>query len=277
MSKEIYWDKALIKSKIAFKSNGLFPLSTLDITSNIYDGDDFIIRELDISKFKNKDLIGPKSNPFEPWEKILEIDSIGKNHHIILNKYPVQLGHILLITNTWKSQSDWLEKNDWEAIKEVNNDTTGLWFFNSGPLAGASQPHRHFQLLRRDINEINCPREKWFLNFNNNPDLHKKFLSNIIIKKFSKSSLSNENIYEAYLELSERLGIGNPKKDKIPKQPYNILLTNKWMVLIKRKTDNLAGISINALGFAGYILVTKRSNISYLKKYGPENLLIKFM
>ena len=40
---------------------------------------------------------------------------------------------------------------DWRAIQQVNKDTSGLWFFNSSPIAGASQPHRHFQLLRRDL------------------------------------------------------------------------------------------------------------------------------
>ena len=276
MLKENYWDKALIKTGISIKSKSLFPLNTLDITTNIYDGDDFVIRELDISKFKKDKVIGPKINPFKPWEKNLDIDSVGKNHHLILNKYPVQLGHLLLITNTWKSQSGWLERSDWEAIKAVNNDTTGLWFFNSGPLAGASQPHRHFQLLRRDINEINCPREKWFLNFSKSNNLDKRFLNNIFLKKF-KSTLSNENIYETYLELSERSGIGSPKKDMTPKHPYNFLLTNKWIALIRRKTDNLYGISINALGYAGYLLITNRSKISYLRKYGPEDLLIKFL
>ena len=56
-----------------------------------------------------------------------------------------------------------------------------------------------------------------------------------------------------------------------------MIFTNKWMLLIKRKTDNLYGISINALGFAGYILVTEKSNIRHLKKIGPEKLLENFL
>ena len=154
MKKEIYWEKALQKTKISINSKSLFPLNTTDITKKLYKGNDFVIRELDITKFKKSTLIGPKINPFRPWDNILEIDSIGKYHQLILNKYPVQLGHILLITNEWKEQNGWIDIKDWEAIKEVNKDTTGLWFFNSGPLAGASQPHRHIQLLRRDPSEL---------------------------------------------------------------------------------------------------------------------------
>ena len=276
MKKEIYWEKALQKTKISISSKSLFPLKTNDITSNLYKGNDFIIRELDISKFKKNNLIGPKYNPFKPWDKILEIDPIGNYHQLILNKYPVQLGHILLITNDWKEQNGWIDLKDWEAIKKVNKDTTGLWFFNSGPLAGASQPHRHIQLLRRSPSEQSCPREKWILDFCSGNNRNERFCRNIIINKFSKS-LNEEDLYEIYKGLIIKLGVGDPKKDKKPIYPYNLIFTNSWMVLIKRKTDNLYGISVNALGFAGYILVTKNSNMTYLKKYGPEKLLENFL
>ena len=276
MKKEIYWEKALQKTKISINSKSLFPLNTTDITKKLYKGNDFVIRELDITKFKKSTLIGPKINPFRPWDNILEIDSIGKYHQLILNKYPVQLGHILLITNEWKEQNGWIDIKDWEAIKEVNDDTTGLWFFNSGPLAGASQPHRHFQLLRRDPSELSCPREKWILDFDNVNYKNKRFYKNIILKKFSKT-LNKENIYEIYKDLSYKLGLGEPETDKKPKYPYNLIFTNQWIILIKRKTDNLHGISMNALGFAGYILVTEKSDINYLKKFGPEKLLENFL
>ena len=276
MRKEIYWEKALQKTKISINSKSLFPLQTTDITKNLYRGNDFIIRELDITKFKKNTLIGPKINPFKPWDKILEIDSIGNGHQLILNKYPVQLGHVLLITNEWKEQNGWLDIKDWEAIKEVNKDTSGLWFFNSGPLAGASQPHRHIQLLRRDPSELSCPREKWILALNNLNYKNEKFSKNIILKKFSKS-LNEENIHEIYKDLSYNLGLGDPRNDKKPKYPYNLIFTDRWMIIIKRKTDNLFGISINALGFAGYILVTENSDIKYLRELGPEKLLEDFL
>ena len=56
-----------------------------------------------------------------------------------------------------------------------------------------------------------------------------------------------------------------------------MILTNHWMLLIKRKTDNLFGISVNALGYAGYLLVTEKSDLNYLKKYGPEKFIEKFL
>ena len=276
MRSEKYWVKALDQTNLSITNNGLFPLKTTVVTSEYYNKNDFIIRELDTSRFKKKNSYGPNQNPFNPWDKILEVDKIGTNHQLILNKYPVQKGHILLITNTWKPQDGWLDISDWIAIQMVNEDTSGLWFFNSSPIAGASQPHRHFQLLRRDYGEIICPREKWFLDFENNNDQDSKLKKNAVVSKFN--FLDNSiNIYNLYLELSKKIGLGNPIDDEKPRFPHNILITNNWIAIIKRKYDHVHGFSVNGLGFAGYLLVTEKSNINYLKKYGPEKLLENFV
>ena len=276
MRKEIYWKKALDQTLLSIDNKSLCPLKTDIITRDLYQKNDFIIRRLDTSKFNKKKFYGPRQNPFCPWEKILEIDKIGNYHQLILNKYPVQKGHILLITNTWKPQNGWLDNNDWTAIQKVNKDTSGLWFFNSSPIAGASQPHRHFQLLRRSKDEISCPREKWFLDMKSDTNSVCKLKKNIIISKFNFLENST-SLFELYLELANKLGLGDPINDDKPKYPYNILMTNKWIAIIKRRYDHLHGFSINGLGFAGYLLVTDESDINYLRKYGPEKLLESFV
>ena len=276
MSFEIYWKKALVQTRLSLDDKSLCPLKTDVITRDLYKKNDFIIRRLDTSKFNKKKIYGPKQNPFCPWEKILEIDKIGDNHQLILNKYPVAKGHILLITNSWKPQNGWLDINDWKAMQKVNQDTSGLWFFNSSPIAGASQPHRHFQLLRRSKDEISCPREKWFLEMKLNKHADSKLKKNIIVSKFN--FLDNSiYLFELYLDLCEKLGLGDPRSDRKPRYPYNLLITNNWIAIIKRKYDHIHGFSINSLGFAGYLLVTEKSDVNYLKKFGPEKLLESFV
>ena len=277
MGLEIYWKKALDKTRLSIDDQSLYPLKTELITKDLYQKNDFIIRKLDTSKFKKHKIIyGPKQNPFCPWEKKLEIDKIGDKHQLILNKYPVQKGHILLITNNWKPQNGWLDINDWRAIQKVNKDTSGLWFFNSSPIAGASQPHRHFQLLRRSKDEISCPREEWFLKMKFDRDSDSKLKKSMIVSEFD--FLKNSTyIFELYLELCEKLGLGDPVTDMEPRHPYNLLITNKWIAIIKRSYDHIHGFSINGLGFAGYLMVTEKSDINYLKQIGPEKLLESFV
>ena len=276
MSLETYWKKALHQTQLSINDESLYPLKTRIITSDLYQNNDFIIRKLDTLNFNKERIYGPKQNPFCPWDKILEIDKIDDDHQLILNKYPVQKGHILLITNNWKPQNGWLDINDWKAIQQVNKDTSGLWFFNSSPIAGASQPHRHFQLLRRSKDEISCPREKWFLEMKLDKDRDSKLKKNIIVSKFNflENSIS---LYELYLELCMKLGLGDTISDLKPRYPYNLLITNKWIAIIKRSNDHIHGFSINGLGFAGYLLVTEKSDINYLKKFGPEKLLESFV
>ena len=111
---------------------------------------------------------------------------------------------------------------------------------------------------------------------NSYQDLDSKLKKNIIVSKFN--FLENSSfLFEFYLELCRKLGIGDPNSDKKPIYPYNILITNKWIAIIKRKKDHIHGFSINGLGFAGYLLVTETSNINYLKKFGPEKLLESFV
>ena len=276
MIREKYWEKALEQTNLSINKNSLYPLETKVVTREFYEKNDFIIRKLDTSKFKKKIYYGPNQNPFNPWEKILEIERIGNNHQLILNKYPVQKGHILLITNSWKPQNGWLDINDWVAIQKVNKDTSGLWFFNSSPIAGASQPHRHIQLLRRSHGEISCPREKWFLNLEISNDNETKLKKSIVVSQFNFLEDSSY-IYNLYLELTKKIGLGDPVNDEKPRYPYNILITNNWIAIIRRKFDHLHGFSINGLGFAGYLLITNKSDINYLKNYGPEKLLENFV
>ena len=111
---------------------------------------------------------------------------------------------------------------------------------------------------------------------NSYQDINSKLKKNIIVSKFNFLENSS-SLFEFYLELCKKLGLGDPISDKKPIHPYNILITNRWIAIIKRKNDHIHGFSINGLGFAGYLLVTEKSNINYLKKFGPEKLLENFV
>jgi ATP adenylyltransferase len=54
---------------------------------------------------------------------------------------------------------------------------------------------------------------------------------------------------------------------------YNLLLTRRWMLLTPRVAESYAGISVNALGFAGCLLVHDRQQLALLKHVGPMTVL----
>ena len=71
----------------------------------------------------------------------------------------------------------------------------------------------------------------------------------------------------------DEMKLGDFDINSKPLKPYNLLITSEWIALIVRKTDRSNGFSINALGFAGYFLGTKKSDVDQLIKFGPEQIL----
>ena len=276
MTAEQFLDHVLQRSESAKKSGALVPLAT---SVEKLDGDTgcrFDLRHLTGAKPRHLKPAGPKPNPFRPWDPRLEVAPVGANHILILNKYPVQIGHLLLITREWAPQLGWLNHQDWTAVSAVNDQIQGLWFFNCGPVAGASQPHRHLQLLPRQPSEPICPRDAWFsarLTSQGKP-LEKDRLGNsCVVAPITARGINANKLHSTYLELCQRAGIGQPETDRVPRQAYNLLIGQRWMALILRARDGVHGFSVNALGFAGYLLSTDESDRDWLVAHGPDALL----
>ena len=281
MKTETYWTRALEQSERALKSGALVPLSTSLERISSSPENIFELRTLESRLPKHLKREGPKPNPFQPWDAQLEVARLNTGHAVILNKYPVQRGHMLLITDEWAAQEGWLRLADWTAFVHIDQDTSGLWFFNSGPIAGASQPHRHLQLLPRSKDETSCPRDLWFQNRlvsqgTNASSSDPLWNGCSVISRLSHRKDPDEqaqDLYKGYLSLSEQLGLGHPSYDQQPRSFYNLLLTPHWMAIVRRRREGAAGFSINALGFAGYLLATEKSDVRWLKSHGPEALL----
>ncbi|MDO6351773.1 DUF4922 domain-containing protein [Synechococcus sp. YX-04-1] len=258
----------------ASASGALVPLDTT-LTHLMGDGGSrFELRHLLSATPKHLRASGPKPNPFLPWDQRLEVDRIGDSHVVILNKYPVQTSHMLLITQDWQPQTGWLSMEDWRSLARIDATTTGLWFFNSGPDAGASQPHRHLQLLPRAAGERICARDDWFRRCAQNTTMSAQdpLLRSSRVAAIS-STLTGETLQELYLALADDLGLGHPTTDDCPRGAYNLLLSRQWMAIVRRRREGIRGFSVNALGFAGSLLSTDASDRQWIQRSGPEALL----
>jgi len=276
MAEQRLWKAALGRSDEAEQCGALKPLKTEIVSLGSW-ASQFECRRLQSRLPRHLQPAGPKPNPFRPWDPNLEVEGVGRGHMLILNKYPVQRGHMLLITRQWAAQTGWLNEEDWQAVQSVDQDTTGLWFFNSGPLAGASQPHRHLQLLPRNKLTAICPRATWFeTRLSQQSDAQQGAAQVGALEQSCgvRARDSNEqDLYRLYTDLVIELGLGDPAKEPVPRHPYNLLLSPTWMAVILRNREKARGFSINGLGFAGYLLATDESDVAWLERYGPEELL----
>ena len=208
-----------------------------------------------------------QANPFLPPDQRLVLRPWGPAHTLLLNKYPVRPGHLLLITNGDHPQSGWLNGADWRAAAALLERRDGLLFFNSGPVAGASQPHRHLQLLPKLPGQPCFPWEDWI----NQPDgvypwrLRKTSLPKPLPKRDGDLAATLGRIYGQQLA---SLGRGSVKAHSHPQGAYNLLITPDWFITVPRRQDEHQGVNINALGFAGMVLVTGRTNPAWLAAGG---------
>ena len=266
--------KATDVAATATRSGALVPLDTALTHLVGENGIRFELRHLLSATPKHLRAAGPKPNPFRPWDRGLEVERIGNSHVVILNKFPVQTGHMLLITQDWQPQTGWLSMDDWDALARVDATTTGLWFFNSGPDAGASQPHRHLQLLPRRAGEPICARQDWFKHCAEGTidPVDDPLLRSCRVVPLS-SNLTGDMLHQLYLSMARDLALGAPELDGRPRGAYNLLLSRKWMGMVRRRAEGIHGFSVNALGFAGSLLSTERSDCTWLARTGPEALL----
>jgi ATP adenylyltransferase len=230
----------------------------------------FVVRELLSRSPRHLRPEGPKPNPFLPWDQPLEVDRFGGSHVLLLNKYPVQANHLLVITQQWQPQGGWIATEDWAAVARVGADFGGLWFFNSGATAGASQPHRHLQVLPRQAGESSCPLA---------PLLRSQLAGAAPPWPWAYrlsprwDAAGGRDLPELYRRHALALGLGSPAAEAMPRHPYNLLFDDDWFLSVRRVREHGAGFSVNGLGFAGYLLSTERSDRDWLERQGGWALL----
>ena len=275
MRADHYWHRALARSLEAQRSGALVPLATEMV--HLPGLEPFVLRRLLSRTPKHLRRDGPKPNPFLPWEPELEVERLSSGHVSLLNKYPVQPGHLLLITQAWQPQAGWLRPDDWAGVAQVSADTSGLWFFNSSPAAGASQPHRHLQLLPRRSSEPSCPLAAALLaqledaGESEGPASPAWPWAYCLSRR--RDPLGGSDLEDLYLRQTEQLGLGSPLHDPQPLHPYNVLFDDHWMLTVRRSEEHCAGFSLNALAFGGSLLATERSDLTWLQREGPWQLL----
>ena len=76
-----------------------------------------------------------------------------------------------------------------------------------------------------------------------------------------------ENTQTLYLEMLQAVGRGRRPG------PYNLLVTRDWMLLVPRSLEKCGSISVNALGFAGSLLIRDEQELGFVRERGPMTLL----
>jgi ATP adenylyltransferase len=205
---------------------------------------------------------GGGRNPFLPYDPELFVADLSERHVCLLNRFPVIDGHLLIVTRAFEDQATPLCADDLAALFSGLEEEEALGFYNSGPDAGASQPHRHLQLVRLPLGPDPLPLAPLLRapdrGVGVSPDLDFRHA-------LCRRPPDPAQGLDRYRELMAFAGADH--------RPYNLLVTRDWMLLVPRRAAEWQGIEVNALGFAGALLVRDRQALERVRGAGPFAVL----
>ena len=288
------WDRILEQTEFALECGSLLSLPT-EYELVEQEGIGYLVRIL--SNLKRKDeakkkqdsqkaKTGKNFNPFLPYEQDLFVADVSQTHLCLLNKFNVVDHHLLIVTREFEEQENWLTLQDFEALLACMAEFDGLAFYNGGAIAGASQRHKHLQLVPFPLvpSGAKIPIEPLIAaaKFDNSigkiPGFPFVHALGRLDSTWMQSPLAGARAtLELYRRLLRAVGLQNQEQtqEKTQEQTnnkqtgaYNFLATREWMLVVPRSQEFFESISINSLGFAGALLVRNQQQLQLIKDTG---------
>lgn len=225
---------------------------------------------------------GKRVDPFLPYEVELFVCDLSSTHLCLLNKYNVVDNHLLIVTRAYEEQTALLNLQDFRAMWTCLQEIDGLAFFNGGTTAGASQPHKHLQMLpfplAPNLTQLPIAKAIAKASFNNAIGTTSSFPFRHAIASLNFSDSDSpltvaQTILSLYYDLLAAVGLPVDKNKIIQPGAYNLLATRNWLLLVPRSQGAYKSIYINSLGFAGSMFVRDRSTFEVLKSITPMSVL----
>ncbi len=220
---------------------------------------------------------GRPVNPFLPPEQELTVAEVSDTHIAILNKYNVMERHLLLVTREFEDQEMLLTQRDFAALAQCMAEYDSLGFYNGGAEAGASQKHKHLQLVPLPLapEGPRIPIDPLIAGVADS-DITRLpgFSFRHAFVRLTGGPVS-ETLFRVYGELLQSLGMTGPPHHGLLRQsqPYCLLVTRSWMLVVPRSSEHFEDISLNSLAFAGSLFVRNEQQLERLAAYGPLRAL----
>lgn len=258
----------------ALASGALAPIATRQ-TIVADAGVPFIVRQVDSLARKETErrrTSASAADPFLPPDPRLTVGAISDTHLAVLNKFNVLPCHLLLVTRRFAPQESLLDRADLDALRRALTSLDGLAFYNGGAAAGASQPHKHLQLVGLPLADAGppIPLEPRLLGEDDAARAPLPFAHAL-----ARIDIGTADLHRVYRDLLERIGIRAVARDGLDCQsaPYNLLATRRWMLAVPRIAACVDGVSVNALAFAGSLFVKDATQLQAIRRRGPMDVL----
>lgn len=277
------WRTVVARTAQALACGALRPIDT---TQTVIDdgGVAFVVRQVSSLSFKPPTEAAtprPFVDPFLPYDSDLFVTDVSSTHLVLLNKFNVLDHHLLVVTRAFEPQDSLITLADFEAWLACLREFEALGFYNGGREAGASQPHKHMQIVPMPLGARGQPLPIGPLieaasldgSVGRLPGL--PFEHGFARLAPAPPAQAAVQALDCYLRLLDAAGArAVPVGGRLHHgTPYNLLLTPRWMLLVPRSAEEAEGISINSLGFAGSLFVKNAEQREALRRIGPMTIL----
>ncbi|KAF8575102.1 HIT-like protein [Ramaria rubella] len=236
----------------------------------------------------------PFAPPYIPKLLVGELTTDEEEYVVLLNKYSIVPNHFLLVSKDFQSQSSPLLPPDLLQAYLLLNEArrsgqTYVGFFNCGDLSGASQHHKHLQFIPVDeggppveklakSQVVEVPTEPFSIGAL--PYTNYVFRLPPSLSSFSPKSIMN-TLSQAFLQLLDLVIMAVRLNPSHPSGPpsYNVIMTLEHLHVIPRSKEKcILGktgecVSVNALGYAGMLLVKTSAEMEAVKEEGLGKIL----
>lgn len=282
LTPEQLWPAVRSRSEQALNTGALVPIAT---SVHVLEerGLRFAVRR--VERIAKKEAAAPSGvtpeDPFAPpYEADLHVGDVSDTHVALLNKFNVLDDHLLIVTREYEPQTALLGEADFRAMLRGMAGTDSLAFYNGGALAGASQPHKHLQVVPLPLAEAvpAMPFAPFFERATKaggparSPELP---FTHAVAPMPRGWADEPDEAASAVKDLHDRLWheLGYTLTTDVQPLPYNLLATGDWLWLVPRSREEHEGIAVNALGFAGALLVRDAAMQELLEELGPLRVL----
>jgi ATP adenylyltransferase len=254
----------------ALASGTLQPIETRTVLLDS-DGVRFVVRA--VSSLTCKDeapQAAASADPLGDYDPTLFVCDLEPSHYVLLNRFPLLAGHVLLVTRRLEPQERLLTVADFAALITCLGEVDGLGFYNGGVEAGASQARKHLQLVPLPLateTPNDLPMERLLGGRARLPFRH-------AFERLAPQTTAR-SLHDAYRELLRQCGIsGAAAADgEVHSAPYNLLVRRRWMLVVPRSRACFGSISVNGLGFAGTLFVRSAEDLEHVRAVGPMQVL----
>lgn len=238
----------------------------------------------------------PPRDPFLPYEPDLFVADLSPTHVALLNKFNVIDQHLLIVTRRYEPQEALLDAADFGALVEAMRAIDGLGFYNGGTAAGASQPHKHLQMVPLPLGDGGPATPDHGVNGTPIESLlggaqavhgarpiaivpalrFRHAFARVDLGPGSGTASEAARVaLDCYRALLDAVDVPSIDVGGVAHQgaPYNLLVTRRWMLVVPRSAECAEGMSVNALGFAGSFFVRDAAQLQTLARLGPMTAL----